>query len=161
SQQLIQYVRNNSRIPVIETGAGIVHTYVDKSGDLHKAKEIVYNAKTRRVSVCNALDCLLIHRERLAELPVLAAPLAEKQVELCADEASYEALAGHYPEPLLNRAQEEHFGTEFLSLKMAVKAVDGLDAALQHISHYSSGHSEAIVSEDTANIERFLQQVDA
>ncbi len=161
SQQLIQYVRNNSRIPVIETGAGIVHTYVDKSGDLHKAKEIVYNAKTRRVSVCNALDCLLIHRERLAELPVLAAPLAEKQVELFADEASYEALAGHYPEPLLNRAQEEHFGTEFLSLKMAVKAVDGLDAALQHISHYSSGHSEAIVSEDTANIERFLQQVDA
>ncbi len=161
SQQLIRYVRDNSRIPVIETGAGIVHTYVDDSGDLNKAKAIVYNAKTRRVSVCNALDCLLIHRSRLAELPELAAPLAEKQVEIFADEASYAALADHYPGPLLNQAREEHFGTEFLSLRMAVKTVDGLDTALQHISRYSSGHSEAIVSEDAASIEKFLQQVDA
>ena len=161
SQSLIDYVRENSKIPVIETGAGIVHTYFDESGDLEKGKAIIFNAKTRRVSVCNSLDCLLIHANRLNNLAELLSPLADGKVELFADEKSYEILKSTYPSALLNPATEEHFGTEFLSLKMAVKIVDGFDAALNHIANYSSKHSEAIISEDTENITRFLNEVDA
>jgi glutamate-5-semialdehyde dehydrogenase len=161
SQQLIDYVRDNARVPVIETGAGIVHTYVDESADLAKARAIVANAKTRRVSVCNALDCLLVHRARLPELPALLAPLAAAGVLLHADEPALAALAGHYPDALLDLATEAHFGTEFLSLQLAVKTVDSLDAALDHLARHSSRHSEAIVSEDAAHIERFLREVDA
>jgi glutamate-5-semialdehyde dehydrogenase len=161
SQQLIDHVRQHSRVPVIETGAGIVHTYFDETGDTEKGKGIIYNAKTRRVSVCNALDCLLIAGSRLEALPALAMPLAEKEVELYADEASFAILKDHYPAALLHRALPEHFGTEFLSYKMAVKTVTGIAEALDHIAAHSSRHSEAIISEDPARQQLFLQQVDA
>lgn len=161
SQQLINHVRNNSKVPVIETGAGIVHTYFDEFGELEKAINIVYNAKTRRVSVCNALDCLLIHSSRLTDLPAVAGVLAEKQVELFADAAAYAVLDGYYPVELLKPAKPEHFGTEFLSLKLAIKTVDSLEQALDHIAAYSSKHSEAIISENTLHIESFLNRVDA
>lgn len=161
SQSLINYVRENSKIPVIETGAGIVHTYFDESGDLEKGKAIILNAKTRRVSVCNALDCVLIHQSRLNDLTALLMPLAEKQVELFADEISYKMLKSSYPSNLLNRATEDHFGTEFLSLKMAVKVVDDFNEAINHIADYSSKHSEAIISENAENITNFLNLVDA
>ena len=161
SQQLIDYVRNNSKVPVIETGAGIVHTYFDESGDLEKGKEIIFNAKTRRVSVCNALDCLIIHSSRLSDLPALAQPLAGSNVELFADERAFEVLTDSYPSKLLYKAAPEHFGTEFLSYKMAIKTVYDPDEALDHIAQYSSKHSEAIISENPAYIERFLNEVDA
>ena len=161
SQQLIDYVRQHSRVPVIETGAGIVHTYFDEAGDTEKGKAIIFNAKTRRVSVCNALDCLLINNSRLRDLPALALPLAAQNVELFADESSFAILRDHYPSALLHPALPEHFGTEFLSLKMAVKTVPDIDAALEHIAEHSSRHSEAIISEDPANQRLFLSQVDA
>ncbi|MFD2285061.1 glutamate-5-semialdehyde dehydrogenase [Pedobacter petrophilus] len=161
SQSLISYVRENSKIPVIETGAGIVHTYFDETGDLEKGKAIIFNAKTRRVSVCNSLDCVLVHQQRLNNLAELLSPLAEGNVELFADEKSYAALRSTYPAQLLNQAQPEHFGTEFLSLKLAVKVVEDFDAAVHHISEHSSKHSEAIISEDAENITKFLNQVDA
>jgi glutamate-5-semialdehyde dehydrogenase len=161
SQALIDFVRDNARIPVIETGAGIVHTYVDASADLDKARAIVTNAKTRRVSVCNALDTLLIHRGLLPQLPALLREMGERHgVEVFADEDAFAALAGHYAGPL-NKAREEHFGQEFLALKLSVKTVSGLDEALDHIDHYSSKHSEAVVAESPAVIERFLREVDA
>jgi glutamate-5-semialdehyde dehydrogenase len=161
SQGLIDYVRQNAKVPVIETGAGIVHTYFDASGDLEKGKAIVNNSKTRRVSVCNALDCLIIHESRLADLPVIAAPLINSNVELFADDLAYGSLKASYPENLLQRASDEHFGTEFLDYKMSVKTVTSIDEALEHIASYSSKHSEAIVSEDSASIEKFLNTVDA
>jgi glutamate-5-semialdehyde dehydrogenase len=160
-QSLINYVRNNSKVPVIETGAGIVHTYFDESGDVAKGMAIVHNAKTRRVSVCNALDCLLIHQTRLNELAALVAPLADEQVQLFADEPSYEQLKGNYPDDLLHEAQPEHFGTEFLSLKMAIRTVDSLDEALDHIATHSSKHSEAIITENSLTAEKFVRAVDA
>jgi glutamate-5-semialdehyde dehydrogenase len=161
SQQLINYVRLNSKIPVIETGAGIVHTYFDAEGDPVKGKAIIFNSKTRRVSVCNALDCLLIHEGRLSDLPELLEPLVTSDVELFADEKSYRVLDGQYPAKLLHQAQPEHFGTEFLSYKMAVKTVPDLDAALLHIDAFSSRHSEGIVSENPETVEFFLNHVDA
>ncbi len=161
SQALINYVRNNSKVPVIETGAGICHTYFDAEGDLAKGRAIVNNAKTRRVSVCNALDCLLIDRSRLGDLPQLCAPLADSQVVIYADEQAFAALQGGYPSTLLEHAVPESFGTEFLSYKMAVKTVDGLDGAIEHIARYSSKHSEAIVSENPQHIARFFKEVDA
>ncbi|MGZ3750292.1 MAG: glutamate-5-semialdehyde dehydrogenase [Mucilaginibacter sp.] len=161
SQQLIDRVRHQSKVPVIETGAGIVHTYFDETADLKKGSEIVVNAKTRRVSVCNALDCLIIHSSRLADLPQIAEQLADKQVDIYADEASYNGLSGHYPAALLHKASPEHFGTEFLSLKMAVKTVEDLSEALNHIASHSSKHSEAIITEDAGNAAMFLNKVDA
>lgn len=161
SQQLIDYVRQHSRVPVIETGAGVVHTYFDETGDAAKGAAIICNAKTRRVSVCNSLDCLLINNRRLSDLPALAKPLAEKNVEIFADEDSYAALKDHYPSPLLHRALPEHFGTEFLSLKMSVKTVGDIQEALEHIAEHSSRHSEAIISENAAHQRLFLSQVDA
>jgi glutamate-5-semialdehyde dehydrogenase len=161
SQALIDFVRDNAKIPVIETGAGIVHTYFDASGDLAKGRKIIDNAKTRRVSVCNALDTLLIHRQRLNDLPALIEPLAAKNVEIFADKDSYEKLKGAYPEKLLHRAKPEDFGREFLAYKMSVKTVPSLEEALAHIREYTSHHSEAIIAEDTAAINSFLQQVDA
>jgi glutamate-5-semialdehyde dehydrogenase len=161
SQSLINFVRDNSKVPVIETGAGIVHTYFDQSGDLAKGTAIIANAKTRRVSVCNALDCLIIHADRLTDLPQLSSILKEKEVELFADERSFEALKHTYPASLLHKATPEHFGTEFLSMKMAVKTVDSFEAALAHIAVNSSKHSEAIISEDAGNIATFLNDVDA
>ncbi|MBS1524506.1 MAG: glutamate-5-semialdehyde dehydrogenase [Bacteroidetes bacterium] len=161
SQQLIDRVRQQSKVPVIETGAGIVHTYFDETADLRKGAEIICNAKTRRVSVCNALDCLIIHSLRICELPELARPLGEKHVEIYADYPAFAALQGHYPNELLHKAKPEHFGTEFLSLKMAVKTVDDLQEALDHIAQYSSKHSEAIITEDAAAAAEFLNKVDA
>jgi glutamate-5-semialdehyde dehydrogenase len=161
SQGLIDYVRQTARVPVIETGAGVVHTYFDATGDLDKGRAIVANAKTRRVSVCNALDCLLINEHRLNDLPALATPLAEAQVQLFADGLAHAALAGHYPAALLHAASEEHFGTEFLDYKMAIKTVPDLEAALDHIARHGSRHSEAIISENQAHIDTFLRLVDA
>ena len=161
SQGLIDFVRKNATVPVIETGAGIVHTYFDASGDLAKGSAIVNNAKTRRVSVCNALDTLIVHEARLGDLAALLQPLAASQVELFADEAALAQLAGHYPAELLSLATEEHFGTEFLSYKMSVKTVANLQAALDHIDQYSSRHSETIVAEDLDVQAQFLRDVDA
>ena len=161
SQNLINYVRDNSKVPVIETGAGIVHVYFDRTGDVNKGADIVYNSKTRRVSVCNALDCLIIHKDRLKELNTLTKQLPEKNVVVYADEQSYEALEKSYPDRLLERAKPEHFGTEFLDYKMSIKTVSSLEEALDHIYQYGSKHSEAVVSEDEAVIDKFLKSVDA
>ncbi|TXK52054.1 glutamate-5-semialdehyde dehydrogenase [Pontibacter qinzhouensis] len=161
SQALIEYVRQNAKVPVIETGAGIVHTYFDETADLEKGKAIVSNAKTRRVSVCNALDCLVLHQDRLQDLPELAAPLAAAGVEVFADEAAFAALKGHYPQQLLQSAAAEHFGTEFLAMRLSIKTVQNLEQALEHIATYSSRHSEAIISESAEHIEQFLNTVDA
>ena len=161
SQQLIDFARKHSTVPVIETGAGIVHTYFDRSGDLEMGKVIVFNAKTRRPSVCNALDTLLVHRDRLEDLPALIAPLSEKMVRIYADEQAFFKLSGIYPAELLDMAKPEHFGTEFLSLKMSVRIVDSLDEALDHIAHHSSKHSEAVIAGDQAVIDTFMKRVDA
>lgn len=158
SQGLINFVRDNAKVPVIETGAGIVHTYLDETADLEKAKAIVHNAKTRRPSVCNSLDCLIIHERRLSELAELIQPLLESGVEIFADEKSKKHIAEH---TLIHQADESHFGTEFLSLKLSIKTVQNLDEALDHIATYSSKHSEAILSENQEAIERFLNEVDA
>jgi glutamate-5-semialdehyde dehydrogenase len=161
SSSLINYVRNNARIPVIETGAGICHTYFDKAGDMTKGAAIVNNAKTRRVSVCNALDCLIIHQERLADLPQICSALAGSSVTIYADPQSYEALKGTYPDGLLHPATDESFGTEFLDYKMSIRTVASIGEALKHISKYSSKHSESIVSEDAEAIALFQKVVDA
>lgn len=158
-QGLIDFVRKNSRVPVIETGAGVVHTYLDAGADAKMAQKIIFNAKTSRPSVCNALDCLIVHSSLLADLPNVLAPLAEKTVDIYADERALEALDGRYP--LLFAANEEDFGREFLAYKLAIKIVDSLDDALAHIARYSSRHTEAIISQNEANIERFLLEVDA
>ncbi len=160
SSRLINYVREHAQVPVIETGAGVVHCYVDRAADMEKAKAIVLNAKTRRVSVCNALDCLIIHRDRLADLPALCQPLLEKGVFVEADEEAYNVLHGIAPS-LTVRAGEESFGTEFLSLRMSLKVVGSLDEALEHIACYGSGHSESIVTENPETAQRFLAEVDA
>ncbi|GAB1416762.1 glutamate-5-semialdehyde dehydrogenase [Paludibacter sp.] len=156
---LIDYVRENSKIPVIETGAGICHTYFDEFGDLEKGKSIVYNAKTRRVSVCNALDCLIIHKARLSDLLPLCEKLAEKNVIIYADERSYKQLQSNYP--YLEHATEESFGTEFLDYKMSIRTVDSIDEAIDQITLHSSKHSECIISENQKNIEIFDKMVDA
>lgn len=161
SSSLINYVRDHARVPVIETGAGICHTYFDKDGDKEKGREIVNNAKTRRVSVCNALDCLIVHRDRLGDLPYLCGKLSGSNVIIYADEPAFAALSGHYPTALLQPATADSFGTEFLDYKMAIRTVSSLDEALQHIARYSSKHSESIVSESTEAIRRFQQMVDA
>lgn len=158
SQGLIDFVRQNAKVPVIETGAGIVHTYVDETADLEKAKAILHNAKTRRPSVCNSLDCLIIHQSRLIDLPKLIQPMLESGVAVFAEEKAFAALPQN---PHIHPAQPEHFGTEFLSLKLSIKTVQNLDEALDHIATYSSKHSEAILSENPEAIERFLNEVDA
>lgn len=161
SQSLINFVVGNSKIPVIETGAGIVHTYLDEKADIKKASEIINNAKTRRVSVCNALDCLVLHKNQLPNLPGILAPLANSNVTIFADEPSYKTLSGKYPSNLLQHTDKDSYGTEFLDYKMSIKTVDKIDEALKHIQTYSSKHSEAIISDIPENIERFLNEVDA
>ena len=161
SQGLIDFVRDNARIPVIETGAGIVHTYVDKSADLELARRVITNAKARRVSVCNALDTLVVHRDLLPDLPDMMRPLGEEHaVKVYADERAFKALESDYA-AVLRPALGKHFGTEFLSLRMSVKTVDGLEEALAHINRYSSKHSEAVIAGDPEIIEQFLERVDA
>ena len=161
SSALINYVRDNAKVPVIETGAGICHTYFDAAGDATIGADIIMNAKTRRVSVCNALDCLIIHQNRLNDLPTLCAQLASKEVIIYADDKAYDALQHEYPTHLLKQATDEHFGTEFLDYKMSIRTVENIDAALEHISIYSSRHSECIISEDTDTIKKFQLNVDA
>ena len=158
---LIRFVREHARVPVIETGAGIVHTYFDAAGDVEKGRRVICNAKTRRVSVCNALDCLVIHRDRLGDLPALCAPLAEHHVTLYADREALAALTDHYPAELLRPATDDDYGTEFLDYKMAIRSVSSLDEALDHIARYSSRHSEAIITEDPLAAECFTRRVDA
>lgn len=138
SAGLIRYVRENSKVPVIETGAGVVHCYVDKDADMEMAKRIIHNAKCRRVSVCNALDCLLVHRDLEPRLSELLAPM-EGQVQF------------HYGE----------FGREWLSHDLSIRVVSGLDEALAHIRTYGSGHSESIVTANQDTADRFLREVDA
>ncbi len=161
SQGLINYVRENATIPVIETGAGICHTYFDKFGDLNKGVEIVFNAKTRRVSVCNALDCFVIHENRLNDLPAFAKRLATKEVVIYADKKAFDKIKDVYPKELLLHATDESFGTEFLSMKMAIKTVSSFDEAISHINKYTSKHSEAIITEDAGRINTFRKIVDA
>ncbi|MDR2027758.1 MAG: glutamate-5-semialdehyde dehydrogenase [Prevotellaceae bacterium] len=161
SASLINYVRENSRVPVIETGAGICHTYFDRCGDIAKGAAIVFNAKTRRVSVCNALDTLIIHSSRLDSLPELCVKLADKNVIIYADNPAYEALEGKYPADLLEHAGENSFGTEFLDYKMSVKTVDSIGEAMKHVAKYSSKHSETVITEDSAAANLYLKTVDA
>jgi glutamate-5-semialdehyde dehydrogenase len=158
-RKLIDFVRDTARVPVIETGAGVVNTYFDLTGDIDKGKAIITNAKTRRVSVCNALDCLIIHSGRLSDLPELVQQMADKHVIIYADAASYKALEGHYP--LLEHATDESFGTEFMDYKLAIKTVGSLEEALQHIDENGSGHSEAIITEDEQAARTFQSYVDA
>ena len=159
-RRLIDFVRDTARIPVIETGAGVVNTYFDIEGDVTMGAAIVNNAKTRRVSVCNALDCLLIHKARLADLPTLVAPMAAS-VTLYADAPAFQALNGNYPKERLLHATPESYGTEFMDYKLAIKTVDSLDEALTHIDACGSGHSEAIITNNAATAQRFQTQVDA
>ena len=161
SQGLIDYVRQNATIPVIETGAGICHTYFDEFGDISKGALIINNAKTRRVSVCNALDCLIIHSSRLSDLKEIAKLLQKSEVELFADQQAFHVLFGKYPEHLLYQATEGSFGTEFLSYKMAIKTVGSIEEAMTHIAKFGSKHSEAIISENKYNCDLFLKVVDA
>ncbi len=164
-RKLIDFVRQNARVPVIETGAGVVNTYFDEKGDLDMGKAIIHNAKTRRVSVCNALDCLLVHESRLSDLPALVEPLLTHTtpVTLYCDEPSYAALTLDLrsTSSLLQRASADSFGTEFMDYKMAVKTVASLDEALAHIAQYGSGHSESIITNDEARAREFQTRVDA
>ena len=159
-RRLIDFVRNNAKIPCIETGAGVVNTYFDASGDLDKGIRIVTNAKTRRVSVCNALDCLIINSSRLGDLPALLEKMSDR-VTVYADPRAYKALEGHYPAGCLEEAGPDAFGTEYMDYKMAVKTVDSLQEALEHIRRYGSGHSEAIVTENPSAAAAFQLDVDA
>lgn len=158
---LIDFVRKNATIPVIETGAGVCHTYFDEFGDVAKGKSIVYNAKTRRVSVCNALDCLIIHKNRLSDLKEICLPLAAKQVIIYADLPAYDVLRRQYPEELLKQAEEKHFGVEFLDYKMSIKTVLDMQQAMTHIRQYSSKHSECIVTESHEHSTLFTKTIDA
>lgn len=160
-KKLITFVRDTAKVPVIETGAGVVNTYFDEFGDMKIGRLIVNNAKTRRVSVCNALDCLLIHKARIKELPELCALLSISNVELYADDPAYGALTGNYPHELLKHADADTYGTEFMDYKMAIKTVPSIDAALNHIRLYGSGHSECIITEDSKNAKIFQTKVDA
>jgi glutamate-5-semialdehyde dehydrogenase len=163
-RRLIDFVRDTARVPVIETGAGVVNTYFDKDGDLQMGRAIVLNAKTRRVSVCNALDCLLIHRERLHDLPALVAPLLEKNVTLYCDDEAYAAIntaLNPQPSSLLQPATDASFGTEFMDYKLAVKTVASVEEAIAHIDRYGSGHSEAIITANEQVARQFQASVDA
>lgn len=159
--ELIKFVRENATVPVIETGAGTCHAYFDEFADVAKGTAIINNAKTRRVSVCNALDCVLVHRSRLRDLPAICEPLKDHDVVLYADADSYGALISHYPARLLRAAMDESFGHEYLSYAMALRTVDSIEEALAHIQRYGSGHSECIISENSARVEQFLRSVDA
>ena len=159
SQELIDFVRANSKVPTIETGAGVCHTYVHKDANLSKALDIVVNAKVSRPSVCNALDTVLIDRE-VAQifLPMLGEELKQYQVEIHADPESFRVMEGY---PWLHPAKSEDFGREFLDFKCSIKVVSGMGEALDHIQQFSSKHSEAIVSDNQEACDRFLQEVDA
>lgn len=159
SKQLIDFVRNNSRVPVIETGAGVCHTYVHESGLIDYAREIVLNAKTRRVSVCNSLDTLVIDRARLTDLPQICAPLAEKGVTIYADDEAFASLEGKYEK--LELATADDFGREWLDYKMSIKTVADIDEAIEFVETHTSRHSESIVAQDSDAVDRYCRDVDA
>ncbi|WGK68114.1 glutamate-5-semialdehyde dehydrogenase [Candidatus Haliotispira prima] len=161
SASLIRFVREHSQVPVIETGAGVVHLFCDRSARPEMAAELIYNSKMRRLSVCNALDCLLLHRQHLPQLPRLVAELAKARVKLHCDQPSYTALESDYPAELLTKATEASYGQEFLSAGMCVKVVDNLAKAIEHIEQYGSHHTEVIVTEEPANAILFCEEVDA
>ncbi|MCD8031289.1 MAG: glutamate-5-semialdehyde dehydrogenase [Bacteroides sp.] len=161
SSNLIQYVRQNASIPVIETGAGICHTYFDKDGDLEKGAAIINNAKTRRVSVCNALDCVVIHKDRIQDLPVLCQELIQSNVVIYADAPALQALQGNYPQELLKPSTPHSYGTEWMDYILSVKTVGNIEEAIGHISEHSSRHSECIITENVENAELFCKIVDA
>jgi glutamate-5-semialdehyde dehydrogenase len=146
---------------VIETGAGICHTYFDKYGDTEKGAAIINNAKTRRISVCNTLDCLIVHKDRLSDLPALCRKLQDSNVLIYADTPARDALAGHYPASLLKPATEDSFGTEFLAYTMAIKTVGSIESAIKHITEHGSQHSECIVTENPSNAGWFTKIIDA
>ena len=161
SKRLIDFVRQEASVPVIETGAGVCHAYFDKDGDTDKGARIINNAKTRRVSVCNALDCTLVHADRLADLPAICAPLKESNVLIYADEPALAVLNGNYPADMLKPSTEESYGTEFQSYTMAIKTVASAEEAIRHIRRFGSGHSECIITENRATANQFMAQVDA
>jgi len=159
--ELIRLVSENAAMPVVTGGIGVCHTYVDKSADVNKAVAIAYNAKVQRPTVCNALDCILVHNQIApAYLPAIANEWAKAGVEMHCDKR---AMATLKPIPSLKLvpAKDEDWGKEYLSLKAAIKVVDSLDEALEHIERYGSGHSEAIVTEDHSAAMRFFNEVDA
>ena len=158
---LIDFVRKEATVPVIETGAGVCHTYFDVDGDVVKGQALVLNAKTRRVSVCNALDCLLVHASRVPDLTVLCLPLAEQKVTIYADALAYQQLNGTYPAHLLKESTADSYGTEFLDYKMSIKTMTDVTEAVRHISTYGSGHSECIITENPATAAYFSRAVDA
>lgn len=160
-KSLISFVRDTAKVPVIETGAGVVNTYFDEFGDIEMGRNIINNAKTRRVSVCNALDCLIVHESRLNDLRALCEPLAGSNVVIYADEKAYAALTDGYPTELLRHASADSFGTEFMDYAMAVKTVSSLDEAMSHIATYGSGHSECIITVDEERAKEFQTRVDA
>lgn len=169
-KKLIQFVRDTAKVPVIETGAGVVHCYFDKEGDVEMGKAIITNAKCRRCSVCNTLDTLIIHEQRLNDLPTLCEDLAKREVKIHADAQAYEALKGNYPDTLLDRVSDETpcpnadgnvWNTEWISMQMGIKTVTSEDEALEHIATYGSGHSESIVSDNEAAQKKFQMMVDA
>ena len=160
-RKLIDFVRDYAKVPCIETGAGVVNTYLDEDGDIDMAARIINNAKTRRVSVCNALDCLIVHSAQLPYLYQVCKPLTENKVTLYADERAFAALYGKYPNSLLEHASSDSFGTEYMDYKMAIRTVDSIEEALNHIQQYGSGHSEAIITNDKLKAQLFEQRVDA
>ena len=161
SARLIKSVREQAQIPCIETGAGVCHTYFDKEGDVKKGADIIFNSKTRRPSVCNTLDSLVIHADRLNDLPELCIRMAQKNVVIESDEQSYAALDGKYPAELLEHATDESFGKEFLAYRMSIKTVASFEEALKHIRHFTSHHSECIVTENAEHGRKFQQYIDA
>ncbi|MBQ0047682.1 MAG: glutamate-5-semialdehyde dehydrogenase [Prevotellaceae bacterium] len=161
SKRLINFVRQEASVPVIETGAGVCHAYFDKDGDVEKGARIINNAKTRRVSVCNALDCTIIHADRIGDLPAICAPLKESNVLIYADEPAMAVLSGNYPAELLRPSTEESYGTEFQAYTMAIKTVATANEAMMHIRKFGSGHSECIITENRETANRFLTMVDA
>lgn len=160
-RKLIDFVRDNAKVPCIETGAGVVNTYIDKDADIDKATAIINNAKTRRVSVCNALDCLIVHAHQLPFLHRICSMLKTQNVTIYADERAYTALCGKYPAELLQYINPQSYGTEYMDYKLSIRTVDSIYEALDHIQKYGSGHSEAIISNDKQNILRFQRRVDA
>lgn len=160
-QGLIDFVKEHSLIPIIETGRGVCHTFFDKTGDTKKGAAIIYNAKTDRPSVCNALDTLIIHESRLKDLSKLCAPLLKTGVEIHADDSAYRELSKSYPPKFLKHARNHDFGTEYLALKMSIKTVSSLEEAIDHINEFGSGHSDAIITEESKNADLFLKAVDS
>lgn len=160
-KKLISFVRDTARVPVIETGAGVVSTYFDEYGDIVIGTSVINNAKTRRVSVCNALDCLIVHHARINDLPRLCKPLAGSGVTIYADADAYAVLDASYPSSLLCHATSESYGTEYMDYAMAIKTVASIDEAIRHIEKYGSGHSECIITQDCRNADIFRTRVDA